>query len=473
MEPKTITRPSPLEYANMDLLNFWWNQCGYKTTKYNEPIHKALTQPQYDEFGNPVPTLVVLAGGEQSGKSWLGGHHLFGMFWHGKIFWIVGDRYEDTRKECEYLIEAGQKAGVIDRVSAPLNSSWEITFKNGAVIKTKSSQDATTLAGESPDGILMVEAGRQSYQAFRILWGRAMHNTAWFLVSGTFEATKGRWYPDLWKQLQTTNEYNGVSMSLPSYANPDKYPDGEFDPKIVAARRTLTEDEFAERFLGVPRPTIGIVFPEFRRTVHVNDNAEYMEGFPTRLFVDPGYNPSAYAVLFTQNINGQVRIYDELYEHELVNQQILDIVLNHPRFRSIERVVIDVASKAHAGAQDPSFLTWQRQVTPHNIPVVAKYVKIEDGLKRTHDKLRINPLTNEPFLLLHPRCKNTIFEFEEGYKYPTRRTGDVGSSTLPIDKDNHAMKALAYGLVDTYGFADSGQVKVLKPVKHRMAYDRR
>ena len=463
-----------MQKIKYDYLKFWFDEDEYKPSDPAIALHKELIRPRFDKDGNPVPVLVVLAGGEQAGKSWTGGYHIYAMHPWGKIFWIVGDRYEDTRNEFKYLTEAGIRAGAMEAKNChmPVSTAHpcSATFNNGAIVRTLSSADASTLAGQSPDGILMVEAGRQSYQAFRVLWTRAQHATAWFLVSGTFESTKGRWFPDLWRECQGDNEYLGRGLSLPSYSNPKLYPLGANDPKILSAKRTLTEEEFAERFMGVPRPTIGIVFPEFRRSTHVRLDAEYDPQFPVRLWVDPGYD-HAYAVLFVQIINDQVRIFKEIYVQGMINEQVISMVQNDALLGKIERVVIDIAANAHAGAQHPAMEEWRKAMGARHIPVTSQLVKIETGIIRTKDKLHTDPMSNQPYMIFHPRVTSTIAEFEEGYRYPVKRDGIVGK-WAPIDLNNDSCKAIAYGLVDAFGNSDGPAPVQSKPIRRKMSFDR-
>jgi len=463
----------PLEAVDYRLVKFWLDQAqDYQmSSQYHEPVHKALVTPHYDELERPLPTLVVLAGGEQSGKSTACSAHVFGMHWRDKLVWIVGERYEDTRKEFEYLVANGEAVGATERVWSSQNPSpSRALFRTGLRVRTLSSADASTLQGESPDGILMVEAGRQTFQAFKTLWTRAMHRSAWFLVSGTFELYHGRWFPDLWRACQGENEYHGVSLSLPTYANPILYPEGARDPKVLAAKATMTEEEFAERFLGEPRSPIGVVFPEFRRSLHVKTIA-HTPGYPVELWVDPGYQPSAYAILFVQVVNDQIRVLDELYLHQVVNKEAVDLTLNHPLTQFVEKIVIDIAANTHAGAQDPAAEAWRAGFRGRGVGIRSKYIKVLDGIKRTHDKLLVNPLTNEPFMVFSPKCEQTIWEFEEGYRRHTRNDGTEVQGT-PIDADNHSTKAICYGIIDHFGMGDTPRLSNIIPVRRKMAYER-
>ena len=464
----------PLEKVSYDAMRFWLDEVDYDPSPEAITVHEALLTPSFDSVGNPQPRLVVLAGGEQSGKSWTGAHHMFGYFMWGKTYWIVAERYEDSINEFKYLTEAAIKAGVMDPENVPVIGSaprpLRAIFNNGAEVRTLSSGDATTLAGQSPDGILMVEAGRQSYQAFRTLWIRAHHTVGWLLVSGTFESYKGRWFPDLWRTCQGDNEYGGKSFSLPSYANKKLHPLGADDPTITAMRKTLSEEEFAERILGVPRPSIGVVFPEFRRSTHVKSKADYDPNYPIRLWVDPGFYPSSYSVLWVQIINDQIRIFDEVYVNYLTNEDVASIVTQNPLFNKVERIVIDIAAEAHAGAQEPATATWRKMMAGRQVPIVNKYVKVAHGIQRTHDKLRINPLTSEPWMVFHPRCEYSISEFEDGYRFPIGKTGEMRGFLSPIDENNHSCKAAAYGIIDLYGLGEGTTVQRLPSTRRKMSY---
>lgn len=488
----------PLEAVDFDMVEFWLKRVPdyLRSDEYHNPIHRELIRPRYSQYG-PLPVLLVLSGGMQSGKTMTGSLHMFAMHWCSRILWIVGARYEDCRYEFEKVVEAGYINKVLDpsNVSHPTQGPSRATFNNGCILRTLSSEDESKLSSESPDGVLMVEAGQQTYQAFRTLWTRVTHNTGWLIVSGTFEQYKGRWFPDLWTQCQGGNEFQGVSIALPTYANPDKYPEGAQDPKILAIQKTLSEDEFAERFLGIPRAPLGVVFPEFRRSLHVRTDVLPHPMYPTRLWIDPGYFPASYSCLFVQIINGQTRILKEYYTNSslpeyiavgqtsrldpLVHEQMAELVSEDSLCENLEKIVIDVAGTYHQGAGETALDTWRRVLSRNHpegapvIPIVGKYVKVEDGLKRTHDKLRMNPMTNQPNLVLHPSAENTIWELEQGYRFNLKGNRDFGNINKPIDKHNHSAKAIAYGIIDAFGLAEGKAPPPPIPSRKTMSYDRK
>ena len=76
----------------------------------------------------------------------------------------------------------------------------------------------------------------------------------------------------------------------------------------------MASDEFyMERIQGIPCPPAGLVFGEFRADIHIDYEMEYVKGEPVYIWMDPGY-AGAYAVVAAQEINGQICVFDEVYE---------------------------------------------------------------------------------------------------------------------------------------------------------------
>ena len=216
---------------------------GYRPGPEQRAVHEALLDMRRDTDGHPLPATVLLAGGEQAGKSWVAGNHvaLMAAATPNGLFWLVGSRYEDAKREWDYARDALLGAGLTrkGKYSGGETGPWTLRLENGAVIKTLASEDATVLAREAPSGIIMCEPGRQTEEAFHYLWRRAIPHTAFFLVAGTFEGGHSRWLADKWREGQGDNSRAARSLSLPSYANPSLYPGGARDPKFLAASMSM------------------------------------------------------------------------------------------------------------------------------------------------------------------------------------------------------------------------------------------
>jgi hypothetical protein len=116
---------------------------------------------------------------------------------------------------------------------------------------------------------------------------------------------------------------------------------------------------------------------------------------------------------------------------------------------------MDIAGRSKDGRESHADI-WKRVA---RIPIGARRVGVDEGIQRHRTFLR-NSVTGKPDLYHDPRCTYTIREYGL-YK----RNVDTGKV---IDKDNHAMKAIVYGLVYHFGVAEKSAMRL--PQKPNMPY---
>jgi len=393
----------------------------------------------------------LVAGGERSGKSFLGVNDLFGSMYGMELIWLFGADYSETSQEYLYCIDAAAKLGILKFASKNYNPG-EIILSTGTIIRTVSGTDITKIGREAPDFILVCEAAKIDYEAYLRLNARLAQKRGDLLMTGTFEGSVG-WYPQMYALGQTPNE-DIKSFSLPTWTNLAVFPQGREDPEILRQERLLPSDLFQERFAGVPCPPAGLVFDEFRINHHVReiepDGAVY-------LAVDPGY-AGAYAVEAVQITGDRVEAIDEVYEQGLTTQQVIKICQMRPWWSRVEGGAIDIAARQHQ-AMPAVAEVWLKEAEIH---LRSRKVRIVEGIERMRTFLKINPLTNQPNIFFDPRCKGIISEFGGGpnpftgqqavYRYRMGRESEIVSEE-PEDKNNHGIKAMIYFLVDRFGFA--------------------
>jgi hypothetical protein len=306
----------------------------------------------------------------------------------------------------------------------------------------------------------MCEAGRHSYESYLRLLGRCAEKRAWLWISGTFESSVG-WYPQLFKAWQVEG-MDGRSFSIPSWTNTAIYPGGRQDPEILQLERQFPLDKFSERFGGVPVPPMGLVFREVEYGTHIK-RTPYIPGHPVQVWIDPGYS-GAYAVEAVQIVGGYVNVVGEVYRQALTDSEIIQLCTTREWWKDVAGGVIDQAAKQHTTrSQQTTWDTWREEA---GIVLGYKPVSIQDGISRTRMALRIDPIDKKARLSIDPQCKGLIAEMSgdgallaglvsddltnyDGYRYKTA-DGALASET-PIDRNNHACKALAYGLVHQFG----------------------
>jgi len=406
--------------------------------------------------------LKLVAGGERGGKSrWTGEEMLTWMGWRGVAgrFWIVGPTYELARPDFLHLSNAASYAGLLVPSSLSIPQQGQCSFETvlGASIITRTSRDVETLAGEAPDGIAMVEAAQQTYESFLRLRGRVAENRAPLILSGTFEGSLG-WYPELWASWQADNLDGGRSFSLPTWSNEAVFPGGREDPEIRAIEATFPRDVFQERFGAVPCPPATLVFKEFSHLLHVQ-SCPYRSGEPVQLWVDPGY-AHKYAVNVVQVRDGLVYHIDEVWRSGTVAQELIAEVKARPWYGDVSIVVMCMGGRQHQGMESHAEI-WRNLV---GAPVYSQAVPIADGILR-HRTFLIGPETREPRMFYDPQCKGSIWEYGQ-YKYNEVRENRP-IRELPIDRDDDALKATAYGLVHNFGFVEQPRARPQVSVRVR------
>lgn len=421
-----------------------FDRVGYHPTAMQVPIHRATGD------------VIQVVGAEGAGKSQVAASEITARIAWSKLVYLVGQTYDNARREFEYLIEQLSTLGAVDprSISQPQQGSWTLTARTGCRIVTLSVERGATgviARGEQPDIICLCEAGViGSYSVFTAAVRRATRARGIVLLVGTLKDNFG-WYAALSDELQAPgNPWRGNTFSLPAWSNLHLYPGGEHDPEIERLRTLLTADEFDRTVAAKRVPSQALIFPEFTYSAHVRP-CLFDPFIPVHIWIDPGYYPSAYVVLFVQYHNREVWIIDEIYLNYHTHEQVIAIAQAKPYWRNVERAVIDFAGRQHH-AEKSAEEVWE---TLTGIRPYSQQVGILDGIARHRTFLRGDVGTDSkphPRLFHDPGCKGTLEEYKK-YKRPTDRDGNA-TADMPRDEHNHSMKAIAYGLVDQFGFVD-------------------
>ena len=406
---------------------------------------------------NSRKRFILVAGGEQAGKSMVASKYLLGRFLEtdgAGLFWLVAADYERTRAEFEYLVEDFGNLGLLKEASKRVDPG-RIILADDTRIETKSAKDPRTLAMRAPNGIVGCEASQLDLETFNRLRGRCAPKRGWMFLSGTFEGSLG-WYPQMFQSWQHSSNKDEQSFSLPSYSNQYLYPGGRDDPEILALERASSDDFFMERIEGIPSPPSGMVFTEIRPDIHVQD-VKYEPDVPVHIWIDPGY-AEAYACEIVQIVNDQVRVIDEIYERDLVTDDMIDIAQSRPWWRDARFGVIDVAGFQHQAMAAPA----ERWMDRTGIYFDSQKIRINEGTERLKSFLKTDPVDQrEPRIVFNPDCTGILSEFgvmpnpfdgqTRAYRWKMDRDVNIVGET-PQDQYNHGVKAVIYGLINRYGY---------------------
>ena len=413
---------------------------------------------------------VLVAGGEQAGKSMVASKYLISRFLENEgrgLYWLVAADYERTRAEFDYLVEDFATLGVLSEVSKRVDPG-RILLADGTKIETKSAKDPRTLAMRAPDGIIGCEASQLDLNSYHRLRSRVAPKRGWLFLSGTFEGSLG-WYPQLFASWQTGSE-DEKAFSLPSYSNIHLYPKGARDPEILKLKAMASDEFFMERIQGIPCPPVGLVFGEFRADLHTDSEANYVKGEPVYLWMDPGY-AGAYAVEAAQEINGQLCVFDEVYERGLTTEEMITAVTNKPWWPDVHSGTIDIAGYQHQAMSAPAEM-WMEKT---GIYLDAQKIRINEGTERLKGFMKTDPVTSRPGIVFNPECRGILSEFgavpspfdgqTRAYRWKSDREGNIVGET-PEDKNNHGIKAVIYGLVSRFGYGMVRNKEFIKIRRH-------
>ena len=427
-----------------DLENYLYNKVDFSPTQEQKVILDSDKR------------FILVAGGEQAGKSMIASKFLLKKTFETEeagLYWLVAADYERTRAEFEYLVSDFAQLGILKKASKRVDPG-RIELADGTVIETKSAKDPRTLAMKAPNGIIGCEASQLDLESFYRLRGRSAPRKAWLFLAGTFESSLG-WYPQMFQSWKY-GVNNEQSYSLPSWTNKHLYPEGKNDPEILRLKESSSDDFFMERIEGIPSPPRGIVFPEFRPDIHVSENIEYVPDEPVHIWIDPGY-AGAYALCAVQIINDQVRVFDEIYEQNLITEEIINIAQNRPWYKDLTYGVIDIAGYQHQAMSAPAEV-W---LDSTGLFLDSEKININDGTERLKSTLKLTG-KGEPKLIISPKCKGLLSEFGAAanpfdgqtkvYQWKVDRDGNVVGNQ-PQDKYNHGIKALIYGLINHFGYS--------------------
>jgi phage terminase large subunit len=199
--------------------------------------------------------------------------------------------------------------------------------------------------------------------------------------------------------------------------------DNPYLPKeeIDKAKEELTEDRFAQEYMGDFRKTEGLVYKEFVREQHVV--AELQDMNMIILGIDYGYTNPAAILKIGVDADNNYYVMHEWYKTKQTTEQIAEVAkgmgsnMCYPDIAEPDRIEI-------------------LKIAGLNCRETNK--EVESGIDTVRELLK------QKRLFIYKSCKNLIWEFET-YHYPDRKPGK-NEQEKPVKENDHAMDALRYAL---------------------------
>jgi len=410
--------------------------------------------PIVDRAHDHPARTILLAGGIRGSKSVSAAAE--GVAWapHSELIWYGADSYDLARTEFEYTAEALLSLGwtVPRLVNLPDNRFQPCSLETrwGTLIETRTLHDVSTFVARAPDLIVICEPGLASESALQRANERATTRRGRIYLPGTFEEVRYQWMETYWRKwVRWPNEDNAKSFTVPSWVNRIIFPEGKYDPEISKLRRSCRDmNEFLRRVVGVPSTAPDIIMSDaYSKRLNLG-HVEWLRRdsmsnlIPVRLAVDPGYSDGHYVVLAIQEVDGLIRVFDEI--DALGDTH--GAVIHQASIRdwwpvAVSGTIDPYASESHVfGGESPRKEWWDRArvnlVTPQRLHVEELIKIIKSFL---HD-----PSTGKPRLVIdEQRCPRLVYELNH---WRRKRTSD--GQGIPAKGSCDALKALGYFLVD-------------------------
>jgi len=369
------------------------------------------------EFHNSKARFRVVSFGRQAGKSTACNNELLKKAWDnpGSTLWYISPTYDSAKVMFRRSLAALHNCPDIFNDN---KSELLIEFINGSRIFYKSGEVLENLRTETLNGVVIDEVRNQ-------------HPSLWPLVIRPMLTTTNGWaafistpngfdhFYDLYMFAMTAGD-NWAAMSAPSTCNPMIT-----EEEIIDAKRTMTENQFAQEYLAEFRDlTAGRAYINFSTEENVKPfNPFYTKGIvhpmlPILVAMDFNITPMAWTL-------GQKKVddfyfFDEIWLKQSHTQEAAEVLaqkiiaLNHQKLGVV--LCGDASSKssqrAAAGQSDYDIvcqvldrheIRWVN-MTPDANP------NVKDRVNTVNAKLKDG--NGERHLWFHPDCKETIRDFQ-------------------------------------------------------------
>lgn len=326
----------------------------------------------------------------------------------------------------------------------------KVTLPDGRVVtvnhdKTKPRSKIVLYGATEPDnilgiglrGVVLDECAKMPN--FWYVWRKVVRPMlgdyeGWALFISTPLGIHNPWY-ELVSIAKSKPEQYFYSHAT-AYDNP-YFPDSEIEEARADAIYENDLNTFEQEWLAQFVNPQGAIFPEFDENVHVFDPKEIPRKGIHVMGVDFGFSPDPAAILSCLiDEDNNWWIYDEVYDTQLDDDRVANVIKNKMMDSKYERIVGD--------GQRKDTIAYLRRV--HHIPITPSTKgsgSLIAGINLIHSVLRVNPTTKRPKLRIARHLVNTKKEFES---YSRKRDAQGNYYNVPEDKNNHAIDAIRYML---------------------------
>lgn len=410
----------------------------------------------------------VMDCGRRWGKSTSGPHDKVPLMLMKKpvLGWIVAPTYDLGEKEFRVFWKI-----LVDTLQVPLDRSktfnslrtkdFRITTAWGSSIEVRSAEHPESLVGEGLDFVIMAEAAKLKLSHWEKFIRPTLSDKR---GSAVFVSTPEgfNWFYDLYMRGQSSEHEDWWSYKSPTWENIIVFPEGRQDPEMIEVERTLAPEVFAQEYGAEFTSFAGRIYSEFDEGFHVKE-FDFQPDWETELSIDFGMRNPFCCLTIQTDPEENIYIWDEYYERNLTTPE------HGRRLKEIIKWRVDGGFHDPAGPEPAqALMNVFHETHDYNNPYLNSVMlrpapnDWQAGVERVKEWLKLRPLTDSlgydtpvmvPKLFVHPRCRNTIREFNTyRVKEQTEKMYEQKDpKEEPRKKDDHAMDALRYFVAGKFG----------------------
>jgi hypothetical protein len=408
---------------------------------------KVTLHPSQLEVARDDHRFRILCAGRRWGKSVLS--RLETLRWATEqegVYWIVSPTYKQAKSIHWRDI---QKEVPKQWIQKKNEVELSITLKNGSIIELKGAENPDALRGVKLRGLVVDEIA--SIRNWSWLWEEVLRPTLTDYRSPAIFISTPKGYNHFYDLFQVgkKDSENYKSWRFTSYDNPTIASE-----EIDEAKKTLTEDTFAQEYLADFRKHTGLVYKEFDREKHVVKNIDIPDDWSMYRCMDFGSTNPTVCLWVAVDGDDNWWVVDEHYK----SGETIDFHAGIINSRTSTPIVTTYG--------DPSGAQWIDEFSQRGVYITkatrekgtssqnwVRY-KIEKVAEKLKPKVghTVGPLGDRdpdkgiPSLFIFEHCHNTIQEFET-YRWKTKSVSqaqDLNEPDTPEKANDHAMDALSY-----------------------------
>lgn len=426
--------------------------------------------PKQQLFHNSTARFRCATCGRRFGKSTMAARDLEPeLFLPNRMYWIVGPSYDLGEKEFRVVwndLMVGQKLAKDKRVKRAYNKkqgNMFIEFPWGTRLEVKSADHTENLVGEGLHGVILSEAAKHAEDTWeRYIRPSLTDYHGWATFPTTPEGQN--WLHKIWQYGRNKKpEYiDYESWQFPSWENRVLYPLGRNDPEILQIELTTSKAWFDQEIGADFTAFVGRIYPEFQEITHVK-NIEYNPAWTNVMVWDWGFVHPLACVEFQIDPWDNIYVWREHYgAQKTLEEHIYEIkTRENPPGYKIDMCFGDAADPGAAATVtqhiapcwvDPATKSGKSEsgdaVWREGIELVKKFLKMYD----TGEYDEYGTPLQEPKLFVDPDCAWTIKEFNnyKAREAPRNTRNPSQGRDAALDKDNHTLDAIRYGLMHIY-----------------------